>query len=55
MIVAVKGKLKTISLENLRHNFKIRETKKNRNILLPVVCGEMPRTAGGRGAREDAQ
>jgi hypothetical protein len=39
MIVAVKRKLKTIFLENLRHSLKLDDTGKEGNILLPIVEG----------------
>ena len=37
MIVAVKRKLKTVFLENLRHSLKLDDTRKEGNILLPIV------------------
>jgi len=47
MIVAVKRKLKPIFLENLRHNAKIRATKKEGNILLPIVPDDLSLLASG--------
>jgi hypothetical protein len=55
MIVAVKRKLKTIFLENLRHSLKLDDTGKEGNILLPIVPSDLSLLAFGIPPAREAE